>query len=41
MKPYFSKKSCGTQSNIILQNNDKIVTKNVDVAEVDKPIITL
>ena len=34
MKPYFSKKSCGTQSKIILQNNDKIVTKNVDVAEV-------
>ena len=34
MKPYFSKKSCGTQSKIILQDNDKIVTKNVDVAEV-------
>jgi hypothetical protein len=34
MKPYFSKKSCGTQSRIILQGNDKIVTKNVDVAEV-------
>jgi alpha-N-acetylglucosamine transferase len=30
MKPYFSKKSCGTQSKIILQDNDKIVTKNVD-----------
>jgi phage regulator Rha-like protein len=26
--------SCGTQSKIILQNNDKIVTKNVEVAEV-------
>jgi hypothetical protein len=34
MKPFFSKKSCGTQSRIILQDNDKIVTKNVDVAEV-------
>jgi hypothetical protein len=34
MKPYFSKKSCGTQSKIILQNKHKIVTKNVDVAEV-------
>jgi hypothetical protein len=34
MKPYFSQKSCGTQSKIILQDNDKIVTKNVDVAEV-------
>jgi hypothetical protein len=33
MKPYFSKKSCGTQSKIILQDNDKIVTKNVEVAE--------
>ena len=30
MKPYFSKKS---KSKIILQDNDKIVTKNVDVAE--------
>jgi hypothetical protein len=27
-------KSCGTQSKIILQDNDNIVTKNVDVAEV-------
>ena len=35
MKPYnLFKKSCGTQSKIILQDNDKIVTKNVDVAEV-------
>ena len=35
MKPYFSKiKSCGTQSKMILQDNDKIRTKNVDVAEV-------
>jgi hypothetical protein len=32
-KPYFSKKSCGTQSKIILQDNDKIVTKNVEVDE--------
>ena len=34
MKPYFSIKSCGTQSIIILQDNDQIVTKHVDVAEV-------
>jgi len=32
--PISPKKSCGTQSKIILQDNDKIVTKNVDVAEV-------
>jgi hypothetical protein len=40
LQPYFSKKSCGTQSKIILQDNDKIVTKNVDVAEVSNKVLT-
>ena len=34
MKPYFSKKSKGTQNKIILQENNEIVTKNEEVSEI-------
>jgi hypothetical protein len=34
MKPYFSKKSCSSNNNIILQEGENIVSDNQEVAEV-------